>query len=127
DVAGRGIEAATLMGQIRNAFRAYALEHTSPAEVLARLLRHVAGDDMATAVILTIDPATREVRCASAGHPPPLMLPAPGADVVPVPVESGPPLGTVPVGDVAEAAVRCVTGSAIVLSTDGLVERRGVS
>ncbi len=25
DVAGRGIEAATLMGQIRNAFRAYAL------------------------------------------------------------------------------------------------------
>jgi serine phosphatase RsbU (regulator of sigma subunit) len=55
------------------------------------------------------------------------MLPAPGAEVVPVPVESGPPLGTVPVGDVAEAAVHCVTGSAIVLYTDGLVERRGVS
>ena len=113
------------MGQIRNAFRAYALEHASPAEVLARLLRHVAGDDMATAVILTIDPASGEVRYASAGHPPPLMLPAPGADVVAVPVESGPPLGTVPVADVAEAAVRCATGAAIVLYTDGLVEHRG--
>src|SRR5262249_46800370 len=127
DVAGRGIEAATLMGQIRNAFRAYALEHTSPAEVLTRLLRHVGGDDMATAVILTIDPATRDVRCASAGHPPPLMLPAPGADVVTVAVESAPPLGSVPAADVPEAAIRCTTGSAIVLYTDGLVEQRGAS
>ena len=128
DVAGRGIEAATLMGQIRNAFRAYALEHTSPAEVLARLLRHVAGDDMATAVILTIDPATRRgpVRVGRA----PAAAGAPGARRrrgCSVPVESAPPLGTVPVADVAEAAVRCVIGSALVLYTDGLVERRGVS
>jgi serine phosphatase RsbU (regulator of sigma subunit) len=127
DVAGRGIEAATLMGQIRNAFRAYALEHSSPAEVLVRLLRHVVADDMATAVILTIDPATRVVRCASAGHPPPLMLPSPGAAVVPVAVDSGPPLGTAPSAEVAEVSLQCATGATIVLYTDGLVEERGHS
>ena len=127
DVAGRGIEAATLMGQLRNAFRAYALEHASPGEVLSRLLRHVAGDDMATAVILTIDPATGDVRCASAGHPPPLILPAPGAEVVTMAVESGPPLGAAATSDVPEAAVHCAAGSAIVLYTDGLVEQRGAS
>src|SRR5262249_28570840 len=32
DVAGRGIPAATLMAQLRNAFRAYALDHDSPGE-----------------------------------------------------------------------------------------------
>ena len=35
DVAGRGIAAAVLMGQLRNAFRALAYEHTSPAEIAA--------------------------------------------------------------------------------------------
>ena len=39
DVAGRGIGAAALMGQLRNAFRAYALDHASPGEIVQRLLR----------------------------------------------------------------------------------------
>ena len=37
DVAGRGIAAAVLMGQLRNAFRALAYDHTSPAEIARRL------------------------------------------------------------------------------------------
>ena len=41
DVAGRGITAATLMGRLRSAFRAYAYDFASPAEVLRRLVRHV--------------------------------------------------------------------------------------
>ena len=35
DVAGRGVKAAVLMGQMRNAFRAYAFDHTSPADCCA--------------------------------------------------------------------------------------------
>ena len=35
DVAGRGIGAAALMGQLRNAFRAYALDHASPGRCCA--------------------------------------------------------------------------------------------
>ena len=56
DVAGRGITAAVLMGQMRNAFRAYAYDHASPAEVLRRMRRHVAGEEMATAVCLDARP-----------------------------------------------------------------------
>ena len=50
DVAGRGIGAATLMGQLRSAFHAYAYDHGSPAEVLRRMLRLVPEGAMATAV-----------------------------------------------------------------------------
>ena len=73
DVAGRGIPAAVLMGQMRNAFRAYAYDHASPAELLRRMGRHITGDEMATAVCLTLDPYTQELTYASAGHPPPLL------------------------------------------------------
>ena len=37
DVAGSGLAAAVIMGRIRSALRAYALETTDPAEVLRRL------------------------------------------------------------------------------------------
>ena len=71
DVAGHGIAAAARMGELRSAFRAYAYEHTSPAEIASRLGRHTVGEDeMATAVCLTLDPYARELRYASAGHPP---------------------------------------------------------
>ena len=40
DVAGRGVSAAVLMGQLRNSFRALAYEHTSPAEIARRLTQH---------------------------------------------------------------------------------------
>ena len=74
DVAGHGVTAAVLMGQLRNAFRAHAYEHTSPAAVLRRMLRHVDDDEMATALCLTLDPYTQELTYASAGHPPSLLV-----------------------------------------------------
>ena len=75
DVAGRGIGAAALMGQLRNAFRALrARPRVARLRSCERLLRHVGGDEMATAVIVTLDPRSGEVRYASAGHPPPLVL-----------------------------------------------------
>ena len=73
DVAGRGIAAAVLMGQLRNAYRALAYEHTSPAEIARRMLRHVPDAGMATAVFLTFDPYTGELAYSSAGHPPTLL------------------------------------------------------
>jgi serine phosphatase RsbU (regulator of sigma subunit) len=64
DVAGRGVAAAALMGQLRNAFRAYAYEHASPAAVMTRLQRHIVQDEMATAICIAVDPYTREVAYA---------------------------------------------------------------
>ena len=74
DVAGRGIDAAISMGQLRNAFRAYALEHVSPAAIVDRLARHVPEDEMATMVCATFDPLTRELTYSTAGHLPPLLV-----------------------------------------------------
>ena len=125
DVVGHGLRAATVMGQLRNAFRAYALVETSPAETLARLNHLLSKDDrdvMATALYLILDRDTGEVRFSSAGHPPALVI-APGG---PRFLEGGRsvPLGTAdPVAYRDETAV-VEPGSIMLLYTDGLVERR---
>ena len=64
DVVGHGLRAATVMGQLRNAFRAYALVETSPARTLARMNRLLTKEDrdvMATVLYLIFDRDTGEV------------------------------------------------------------------
>jgi serine phosphatase RsbU (regulator of sigma subunit) len=127
DVAGRGIGAAALMGQLRNAFRAYALDHTSPADVMQRLLRHVGHDEMATAVVVTLDPASGELRYASAGHPPPLVVDDRTGMVSLLDLPAAPPLGAPESGTIEEGREPFLPGATIVLYTDGLIEHRGAS
>jgi integral membrane sensor domain MASE1 len=77
DVVGRGLAAAAAMGQLRTALRAYAIETDSPAAVLQRLSRLVAeleAAQMATLIYAVLDPDTRTLSFASAGHPPPLLI-----------------------------------------------------
>ena len=78
DVAGHGLTAASAMAQLRNALRAYAVEEDDPAQVLVRLDRLAAAlapDDLATAVVATLDPATGDLQVACAGHPSPILRP----------------------------------------------------
>ena len=83
DVVGHGLRAAAAMGQLRNAFRAYAMVETSPAEVMARVNRLAAtGAEesvIGTALLLMLDRETGELAYTSAGHPPPLVLGPDGA------------------------------------------------
>ena len=127
DVAGHGVTAAVLMGQLRNAFRAHAYEHTSPAELLRRMLRHVDEDEMATALCLTLDPYTQELTYASAGHPPSLLVDGNAAEVTRLELALAPPLGYVQPSAITEATVALAPGATLVAYTDGLVERRGWS
>jgi serine phosphatase RsbU (regulator of sigma subunit)/anti-sigma regulatory factor (Ser/Thr protein kinase) len=127
DVAGHGVTAAVLMGQLRNAFRAHAYEQTSPAEVLRRMLRHVDEDEMATALCLTLDPYTQELTYASAGHPPSLLVDGDAAVVSRLGLALSPPLGYVHASAIREATVELPAGGTLVAYTDGLVERRGWS
>jgi serine phosphatase RsbU (regulator of sigma subunit)/anti-sigma regulatory factor (Ser/Thr protein kinase) len=127
DVAGHGVTAAVLMGQLRNAFRAHAYEHTSPAELLRRMLRHVDEDEMATALCLTLDPYTQELTYASAGHPPSLLVDGNAAAVSRLGLALAPPLGYVQASAICEATVELPAGATLVAYTDGLVERRGWS
>lgn len=127
DVAGRGLAAAALMGQLRNAFRAYAYDHTSPAEIVRRLTRHVADDEMATTVCLTLDPYTCELAYASAGHPPTLLLDGESNVVARLDDVSSPPLGYAQPVAVRETRLLLPAGATLAAYTDGLVERRGSS
>jgi serine phosphatase RsbU (regulator of sigma subunit)/anti-sigma regulatory factor (Ser/Thr protein kinase) len=129
DVVSRGIRAASSMGQIRSAIRAYALDRESPGETLTKLNTVVRGLDQretATAVYLALDLVERTFCLASAGHPPPLVIDPAGSARF---LEEG---RSVPLGAHAgtryrEAVARIEPGSTIVLYTDGLVERRGSS
>ena len=127
DVAGRGIPAAVLMGQLRNAFRALAYDHTSPGEIARRLTRLVPLDGMATAVFLTIDPYTGEVAYASTGHPPSLLLDVEADTVTRLDQANAPPLGWAAADEIREARFTLPANGAMLAYTDGLVERRGVS
>ena len=123
DVAGRGVWAAAVMGQLRNALRAYALEGNPPAVIADRLTRLVDDRTMATLVYLIIDPETRAVRYLNLGHLPPLIV---GPEGVTRLGGGAPPLGVRGVAyreDTATLAPR----STIVVFTDGLLEVRGES
>jgi PAS domain S-box-containing protein len=127
DVVGHGLRAAATMGQLRNAFRAYGLVESSPAEVVARINRLVMSgveDAMATVVYLVLDRETGEVSFSAAGHPPPLVLTPDG----PIFLEGGRsvPIGAADPAVFREASAVLPPGSTLLLYTDGLVERRDV-
>jgi serine phosphatase RsbU (regulator of sigma subunit)/anti-sigma regulatory factor (Ser/Thr protein kinase) len=128
DVVGHGVEAATLMGALRNALQAYALQGLSPADIAPLLARFaiVTSDraQMATYVYGVVDADRKTFRFVNASHPPPLVVRPDGtADVIESPVL--PPLGAALAPAAEERAVELEPGTTLVLYTDGLVERRG--
>jgi PAS domain S-box-containing protein len=125
DVAGHGIQAASFMGRVRNALRAYAVVQSDPGSVLERLHTLVCLQDaseMVTAFVARIDPETYEMTWARAGHPPPMLL-TPEGETIFLQDVNGPPLGTVD-APYREARTKLAPQSLLVLYTDGLIERR---
>ena len=125
DVVGHGLRAAVVMGELRNAVRAYALVGPSPAEILRRLNRlvgHDVGGPMATVLCLVLDRRRGVATFASAGHLPPLLVAPDGPRFL----EGGRsvPIGASPDPGFAERREELPPGSTLVLYTDGLVERR---
>jgi serine phosphatase RsbU (regulator of sigma subunit)/anti-sigma regulatory factor (Ser/Thr protein kinase) len=127
DVVGRGVRAAAMMGHLRMALRAYALEGESPAlvaERMAEFVRTLDRDQMSTCVYAVLDPATGELRCANAGHPPPLVLAGDGHAAF-LTGRPGLPLGVSAEHAYPEIRTTLAPGSTLLLYTDGLVEKRG--
>jgi anti-sigma regulatory factor (Ser/Thr protein kinase)/putative methionine-R-sulfoxide reductase with GAF domain len=126
DVAGHGLRAAALMGQLRTGLRAYALEGHPPGETLKRLdrlLQTISGRGMATAGYAVVDPVTGALRYASAGHLPPVVVRR-GEQARLLEARPAPPLGSLPFAAYHEAQETLEPGDTILLYTDGLVERR---
>ncbi len=127
DVVGHGVGAAALMGQLRTALRAYALEDHGPGrtlELVDRFVQAMPDSAMATAAYAVLDTSTGAVSLASAGHLPPLVVGRRG--VAAVDVVPAAPLGTVAYGSCPEVELLLGPGEMLMLYTDGLVERPGV-
>lgn len=125
DVAGRGMQAATWMSQMRAAVRAYAARDPAPATVLdhcAELAGFLGMPDMISAAAGLLDLADGTLHWASAGHPAPLLL-RPGRDAVLAAQHGGPPIGAGQ-GGYRTSTLRLEVGEALVLYTDGAVEDR---
>jgi sigma-B regulation protein RsbU (phosphoserine phosphatase) len=126
DVVGYGLAAALVARSVRTAVRAAAPFARGPAHLLDLLERTIAPDVgpgcfvTALAVHLSDD----GLRAASAGHPPPVLLS--GRRAEPVVVDPGPPLALEGMrhGQRRESVVPVRAGTAVLLHTDGLTERR---
>jgi Stage II sporulation protein E (SpoIIE)/Phosphoserine phosphatase RsbU, N-terminal domain/GAF domain len=126
DVVGRGVRAASVMGQMRTAFRAYALGGESPDTVVARLNRLLPTldlDHFSTMVYVRWDPAQTVANLVRAGHPPPLVVEPQGRTRY-LDRAGSLPLGVLPDAEYHLDQVRLRPGSTLVLYTDGLVEQQ---
>jgi serine/threonine-protein kinase RsbW len=125
DVVGRGVEAASAMGQLRSAVRALAGAQLGPARLIEHLdafVERVETARYATLAYVEIELDSGRARFACAGHPPPLLA-RPGA-----PARLRWDGRSTPIGAVAglrtEAAFTLERGARLLLYTDGLFERR---
>ena len=124
DVQGHSAGAATLMGQMRTALRAYAVEGHSPDVVVAhanRLLMDMESDLFATCCYVDVDLEEGAGWCVRAGHLPPVLRYPDGSTEI-AEAEGGPPLGVVTRADFPMSPLRLPPGTVIALATDGLVE-----
>jgi sigma-B regulation protein RsbU (phosphoserine phosphatase) len=127
DVAGSGLNAAVIMGRMRSALRAYALETADPAEVLSRLdrkMQHFEPDALATVLYAVIEPELDQMRVAMAGHFPPVIA-RPGQPAELADVQTGALIGVVPDAQRPVTTVAIPPGALLCFFTDGLVERPG--
>jgi len=126
DVTGHGIRAAAIMGQLRTTTAALA-RLGCPADQIMRQLNDLLtahGDEAgATCLYAVYDPASRQCRLASAGHPPPALRHPDGTTEL-IDLPAGLLLGA---GPARYPAIdrQLPPGSVLALYTDGLIEQPG--
>ncbi|GAC1518958.1 MAG: hypothetical protein NVS2B3_15180 [Vulcanimicrobiaceae bacterium] len=123
DVAGHGLQAAVVMGEVRQAFRAAAVNPKSPSLVLERantIVNMRADTAIVTAIFGIFERATSTVTYAVAGHPPPILGTRDGtAQTLPA---RGIPLGVADSVFTHDWTFTLPPGSLLALYTDGLTE-----
>jgi serine phosphatase RsbU (regulator of sigma subunit)/DNA-binding response OmpR family regulator len=123
DVQGHSLAAATVMGELRHALRAFVSEGHPPLTITGlvnEVLRRFHPGIIATLCLVLADSVTGGLTIVNCGHMPPLLVTGSGADYV---GEGGLMLGLTRHEPHVETAVLPVGGTAL-LFTDGLVEDR---
>ena len=128
DVSGKGTAAALLMSATRGMLRSLAEACCTPGEVLTKLNQLLVDDFPAgkfvTMVYAVLDPATRTVVFANAGHLLPLFIDAKGEHFLET--ERGLPLG-LGCGDYSETTISLSEGSKLIFYSDGITEAENAS
>ncbi|WP_330284496.1 SpoIIE family protein phosphatase [Streptomyces sp. NBC_00588] len=128
DVQGHSAGAATIMGQMRTAVRAYAVEGHPPDVVVShanRLLVGMETDLFATCCYAELDLEQGNTLFVRAGHLAPLVR-RPDGSTEEIEVEGGLPLGILAEAEFPMTAVELAPGTVLALVTDGLVEAAGL-
>ncbi|HEY0614685.1 MAG TPA: ATP-binding SpoIIE family protein phosphatase, partial [Candidatus Elarobacter sp.] len=121
DVTGHGLEAAVIMGEIRQALRAASFESAEPSAILDRASRLLIASGrtvFVTAIFGVLDPVTGRFAYATAGHPPPLLVDRRGVRRLP---SAGLPIGLRD-DEGVDFALRLQAPCTLMMYTDGLLE-----
>jgi sigma-B regulation protein RsbU (phosphoserine phosphatase) len=123
DVSGKGTAAALLMSATRGMLRSLAEASCCPSEVLTKLNDLLVNDfpsgRFVTMAYAVLDPATRLLTFASAGHLRPLLVKNSHARFLDT--ERGMPLG-IGSGGYSEAQVQLTPGARVLFYSDGITE-----
>jgi len=125
DVLGHGVAATKAALTVVHTLRFVAVEGTPLDEIVVRadaLLNAQDTELVATVVVACYDPATGELRVASGGHPPALVVAADGT--VTQLAATGGAIGWPAVGSDNVVSVRLGVHESLILYTDGLIEAR---
>lgn len=129
DVAGSGVEAATLVGRIEHSVTALRLVESQPARLLHLLNQAILGNSgnrfatMVLGAMRRIDDGGLRLVLASGGHLPPILLRTNGT--VQEAAVRGTLVGVLPEPRFNETTVDLAPGEVCLLYSDGVTEARG--
>jgi CheY-like chemotaxis protein len=125
DVQGHSLHAATVMGELRHALRAFAAEGHPPLAITGlvnEVLQRYHPGIIASLCLVLLDPASGRMQIVNCGHMPILLVDGAAAGYV---GEGGVVLG-LPMHDPHTQTAVLPAGGTALLFTDGLVEERTV-
>jgi CheY-like chemotaxis protein len=125
DVQGHSLGAATVMGELRHALRAFAIEGHAPLAITGlvnEVLTAYHPGIIATLCVTLLDPASGDLVIVNCGHMPPLLVAGPDADYV----GGGGLLLGLPMHEPHVERASLPPGGTLLLITDGLVEDRHI-
>ncbi len=123
DVVGHGLSSSLIMASLQTMLRTLAQEHSSPAELVARINRlcihNIQFTTFITLFLAAFDPAARELTYCNAGHNPPLLLRRTSTEWL---RPTGPAIGLTEESTYSDQTVSLAAGESLFLYTDGATE-----
>ncbi|MGD8989933.1 MAG: SpoIIE family protein phosphatase [Desulfobacterales bacterium] len=126
DAEGHSAPAAVMMAMTCALFRSYPQPAAEPGDLLYFLNEHmckVADPSFVTALYVVYDAASRKLKIARAGHPPPMIYQSAEKKAIEYTSSGVFPLGIDPYDEVPVTEAELQLGDRILMYTDGITER----